>query len=102
MKKPHAPDILLQFLPELGLEAKLQGELKFSISTSDKIKDSLYNERQERCKLILVFPESSRKKKEWPYFGQLSEILAEKFCNMRIAILVQRWVKNRMLLLQTI
>jgi ADP-heptose:LPS heptosyltransferase len=65
--KRHALEILLQFLPELGLEAKLQGELKFSVSPSDRAKNILPSRKYKKCKLILLFPESRQKKKEWPY-----------------------------------
>lgn len=90
--KRHALDILLQFLPELGLEAKLQGNLKFSTSPSNMVRDIFYNDRHEKCKLILLFPESRRKKKEWPYFNSLAEALGEKLSTMRIVVLAQRWI----------
>ncbi|MDR1173279.1 MAG: glycosyltransferase family 9 protein [Puniceicoccales bacterium] len=90
--KRHALDISLQFLPELGLEAKLQGNLKFSTSPSNMVKDIFYNDRHEKCKLILLFPESRRKKKEWPYFNSLAEALGEKLSTMRIVVLAQRWI----------
>ncbi|MDR2779349.1 MAG: glycosyltransferase family 9 protein [Puniceicoccales bacterium] len=91
-RKRHALDILLQFLPELGLEAKLQGELKFSISPSDMAKDIFYDNEQKKCKLILLFPESRQKDKEWPYFRRLSEALVEKLPNIRVVVLAQRWI----------
>ncbi|MDR2629159.1 MAG: glycosyltransferase family 9 protein [Puniceicoccales bacterium] len=90
--KQHALDILLQFLPELGLEAKLQGNLKFSTSPSNMVKDIFYNDRHEKCKLILLFPESRQKKKEWPYFNSLAGVLGEKLSTMRIIVLAQRWI----------
>ncbi|MDR1457289.1 MAG: glycosyltransferase family 9 protein [Puniceicoccales bacterium] len=90
--KRHAMDVLLQFLPELGLEAKLQGELKFSTSPSNMAKDIFFNERHEKCKLILLFPESRRRKKEWPYFNPLADALGEKLPTMRIVVLSQRWL----------
>ncbi|MDR1528786.1 MAG: glycosyltransferase family 9 protein [Puniceicoccales bacterium] len=92
VEKRHAIDILLQFLPELGLEAKLQGELKFLTSPSSMAKDIFFNDRHEKCKLILLFPESRRKKKEWPYFNSLAEALGEKLPTMRIVVLAQRWI----------
>ncbi|MDR0742080.1 MAG: glycosyltransferase family 9 protein [Puniceicoccales bacterium] len=90
--KRHALDILLQFLPELGLEAKLQGNLKFSTSPSNMVKDIFYNDRHEKCKLILLFPESRQNRKEWPYFDPLADVLGEKLSTMRIIILAQRWI----------
>ncbi|MDR2603472.1 MAG: glycosyltransferase family 9 protein [Puniceicoccales bacterium] len=90
--KRHALDILLQFLPELGLEAKLQGELKFSTSPSNMAKDIFFNDRHEKCKLILLFPESRQKKKEWPYFNLLADALGEKLPAMRIVVLAQQWI----------
>ncbi|MDR2776807.1 MAG: glycosyltransferase family 9 protein [Puniceicoccales bacterium] len=90
--KKNALDILLQFLSELGLEAKLQGNLKFSTSPSTMVRDIFYNDKHERCKLILLFPESRRKKKEWPYFNLLADALGEKLSTARIIVLAQRWI----------
>ena len=59
----HAIDILLQFLPPLGLEAKPGGPLRFpSLAQADKAD-------------VLLCPESRRAEKVWPHFLELAETL---------------------------
>jgi ADP-heptose:LPS heptosyltransferase len=87
---PHAIDILLQFLPELGLEAKLETRLKFSTALSHGVKNSLHRENGKNSPMILLFPESRRREKEWPYFSIFAPMLAERFPNFLTIIISQK------------
>ncbi|MDR1401874.1 MAG: glycosyltransferase family 9 protein [Puniceicoccales bacterium] len=83
---PHAIDILLQFLPELGLEPKLRAKLKFAISPSPTVKNLPRIGEAADPPMILLFPESRRMEKRWPYFSKLAIMLAEKFPSFRTVI----------------
>ncbi|GAB4284470.1 MAG: lipopolysaccharide heptosyltransferase I [Opitutales bacterium] len=66
----HAVEILLEFLPMLNLEAQLGSTLRFQ------------DDPQWECpwgdaRPLLLFPNSRRKEKEWPYFTELVRLLFE-------------------------
>ncbi|MDR1413789.1 MAG: glycosyltransferase family 9 protein [Puniceicoccales bacterium] len=88
---PHAIDILLQFLPEFGLEAKLEAKIKFTSSQSTMVKSLLHIGEAASLPVILLFPESRQRMKEWPYFDKLTLALAEEFPNFHTVIVGQRF-----------
>jgi ADP-heptose:LPS heptosyltransferase len=70
----HAVDILLQFLPLLGLKPELTGEpLEFL-----HVERPLLPESVRRRGPILMFPDSRVPKKEWPGFYDLTEKLLKE------------------------
>lgn len=85
-KSPHALDILLQFLPKFGLEARFEQALHLNLKNKFQIpcRDLLENN-----KYILLFPESRRPEKQWPYFLELAEKLAKKFPSLKILLIGQ-------------
>lgn len=73
----HAVEILLQFLPKIGLPAELRGSVKFpGAQLSATIENAL---AQKPGAPILLFPDSRRPEKEWPKFAELTPLLLEKF-----------------------
>jgi len=64
---PHAVEILLQFLPLLGAEPKIQGSLKFN--TQDFSQTPLSHVTEGA---IVIFPDSRRKEKQWHGFEALT------------------------------
>lgn len=75
----HAVEILLQFLPKLGLPAELRGKVKFpgiklSAETEARLADAGTNAAP-----ILLFPDSRRAEKEWKGFAALTPLLLERF-----------------------
>jgi ADP-heptose:LPS heptosyltransferase len=85
-KSPHAIDILLQFLPELRLPAKLDTELQFSVTPGEEVRAIFSNFDTLRIRPIALFPESRRKSKEWPYFNQLVHALSEQLTGLPLVI----------------
>jgi heptosyltransferase-1 len=70
-KHAHALDILLQFLPLMGLKAELSGApLEFLATEHPVLPPDLAARRP-----IVMFPDSRVKKKEWPGFFELTEHL---------------------------
>jgi len=63
----HAVDILLQFLPAMGLRAELRGPLRFRPGPAP-----LPPELCGRAP-VLLFPQSRRPEKEWPRFIEFTE-----------------------------
>lgn len=72
-EKLHAIDILLQFLPLMGLKPELRGSLSFNAPTVS------YNFLEGIEDYILIFPNSRRREKEWPYFIELTDNLLKRF-----------------------
>lgn len=64
---PHAVDILSQFLPALGLPSKVKSGLSFDLPLPEVTLPELLN------KAVLIFPESRREEKNWPYFSEFIE-----------------------------
>lgn len=76
-KNSHAVEILLQFLPKIGLPAELRGSVKFP---GARLSETLENTLAPTSGApILLFPDSRRAEKEWPKFAELTPILLEKF-----------------------
>lgn len=71
-KKSHALEILLQFLPLFGVPAAVQGILKFKEAADFKgcVADV-------KAGSIILFPNSRRVEKEWPYFVKLTNELLD-------------------------
>ncbi len=81
-KNSHAVEILLQFLPKIGLPAELRGSVKFPGATlSETLEKTL---AETPGKPILLFPDSRRAEKEWPKFAELTPLLLEKFPDSQI------------------
>lgn len=85
----HAVDILLQFLRPLGFEARVCGNVGFSRATlSENVSQALFGVPAAPADApapILIFPESRRAEKEWPYFRELTALLTEKFPGVPVA-----------------
>ncbi|MGE9292607.1 MAG: glycosyltransferase family 9 protein [Puniceicoccales bacterium] len=67
-KESHALDILLQFLPLLGIEPRVDGPLAFREVESKNLPP-------EAAGAVVLFPGSRRAEKEWPGFAALTEQL---------------------------
>lgn len=77
----HAVDILLEFLPLIGLQKELRGKLTFDESKSSgaiTAAASTLGDAQGRFAPIVLFPSSRRVEKEWPGFAALAELLIQK------------------------
>jgi len=67
--KPHAIEILMELLPLFGCKKELCEELEFKDGGKPKfILEEPY---------ILMFPDSRRPEKEWPYFSELTDHILE-------------------------
>lgn len=78
-RNAHAVEILLQFLPELGLPAELRGKVEFpGAGFSDAIAERLAATGTDEAP-ILLFPDSRRAEKEWKGFAALTPLLLERF-----------------------
>ena len=77
-KDSHAVDILTAFLPLIGLESFLSQHLTFSKKIPWK---APWGDK----KALVLFPNSRRKEKEWPYFGELVDRLLKINFPMPIA-----------------
>lgn len=74
-EKPfHAVDILLQFLPVLGLKAEIVGHLQYQ--TEDL---TLVDKRLAFCHPIVIIPSSRDAKKEWQGFAELTDKILTTF-----------------------
>lgn len=71
LNKAHAVEILAEFLPAIGLDLNILGKLHFRLPmlASGDVVGALSG-------ALLVFPESRRNEKEWPYFGDFLEAVA--------------------------
>ena len=92
---PHALDILFQFLKILNLDIPNHSELEFLQHPSQAVFDILKKKNFSK-NLILLFPESRRKEKEWPYFCDLSEALMSDSSENVVVIDGQREFKSRL------
>lgn len=64
----HAQEILLNFLPLLGLEPTIAGPLRFREGAAPNLPP-------ESAGALVLFPGSRRAEKEWPGFAELTEKL---------------------------
>ena len=68
--KSHAVEVLLQFLPLLGLQAKLGKPIRLEPESLPPPHDKLAAARP-----IVLLPHSRKRKKEWPGFVKLTQLL---------------------------
>lgn len=80
-KMSHAIDILLQFLPELGLKANLAGKLSYTLSSLSHVDPRLTALSPSP---IIIIPNSRQSKKEWPYFHELTTLILDNFPNQTV------------------
>lgn len=81
-KNSHAVEILLQFLPKIGLPAELRGSVKFpGARLSDELEKTFAG---ADAAPILLFPDSRRAEKEWPKFAELTPLLLKKFPDSQV------------------
>ncbi|MDR3274307.1 MAG: glycosyltransferase family 9 protein [Puniceicoccales bacterium] len=85
---PHAVDILLQFLPKFGLEPKFEYALDFDTGKGSYHFEGLY---------ILLFPDSRRPEKRWPFFHELAQNLADAYPKLRVVIAGQSPANSKFL-----
>jgi heptosyltransferase-1 len=71
--EPHAVEILCQFLSAMGLSSTVQGALVFDLPTPQLQLPA------DLDQAILVFPESRREEKNWPYFAEFVARIARDF-----------------------
>ncbi|MFP4166417.1 MAG: glycosyltransferase family 9 protein [Opitutales bacterium] len=71
-ERPHAVEILLEFLPLLGLRRELVGAPRFELPVSEYAATGSEPP-------ILIFPESRRPEKTWPYFTEFLSRAAREF-----------------------
>ncbi len=83
----HAMDLLLQFLPKFGLFPKFESCLNFNHLSNKFL--ALQEENY-----ILLFPESRRKEKQWPYFLELVEQLANIYSQHKIVLVGQHAISR--------
>lgn len=77
--KAHAVDILSQFLPAMGLSAELKGAVTFhKLNIQSKLSP---NQLQNS---ILLFLDSRRPEKEWPYFKELTQAILDAIPDRRV------------------
>ncbi|MDR1255830.1 MAG: glycosyltransferase family 9 protein [Puniceicoccales bacterium] len=77
---PHALDTLLQFLPKFGIMPSFEYALNFGTI------ENLCNFAEQ---YVLLFPESRRVEKQWPFFRELAEELAAAYPKLKIVLLGQ-------------
>ncbi len=69
----HAVEVLLQFLPLLGLQAKLGAPIHLKPEPLAPPHDQLAAARP-----IVLLPHSRQRRKEWPGFAELTHLLLER------------------------
>lgn len=79
-KETHAIERLLQFLPEIGLEASLRSPVVIQGDSPDSIDDRLSGTAP-----IVMIPNSRGSHKEWPGFPQLTTALLEREPDVTVA-----------------
>ena len=76
--EPHAVEILCQFLPAMGMSSSVEGALVFDLPTPAlKLPANL-------DQAVLIFPESRREEKNWPYFAEFVAKVARDFPDRHI------------------
>jgi lipopolysaccharide heptosyltransferase I len=76
-RQSHAIEILLRFLPLMGLHAELKGELCFQIKPVTSI-----DARLAEKSYVLMFPGSQRSEKKWAGFEPLTQKILRTFLNL--------------------
>ena len=75
----HALERLLQFCPPFGLKPHLKGKLHFRDPHSSNLPEALL-----KTQPLVLFPNSRRPEKEWPYFAHLTERLLDTLPNYKV------------------
>ena len=84
----HALDILMEFKQLFGQEINsLLPPLKFETILSEANKKAI---NKKKTKRLMIFPESRRKEKEWPFFQKLTDELLKKLTDLQIV-----WVSTK-------
>lgn len=78
----HAVDILAEFLPALGLPRRVQPRLPLRISGEGGTGLALAGRFETQ---LLLFPESRRPEKNWPFYPELTAALCRDLPDVRIA-----------------
>ena len=80
-RRSHKLEILLHFLPSLGLKPELAGKLDFR--GAEKLKLS-FVEGRRGSRIILMFPDARHANKNWQGFKQLTRMILEKHRDCRV------------------
>jgi len=80
-EEAHAVEILFQFLSAIGCEPVIHGPLEFR----QPLIRSFNPEALEGGPLV-IFPDSRRPEKQWPYFNGLVEALLENFLKIPVIL----------------
>lgn len=78
-KMAHAVDILLEFLPIMGLKKELLGNIQYAIGSLGKI-----DNRLNGASTVLLIPHSRQKEKEWYGFRNLAKRILEENPNVTV------------------
>jgi ADP-heptose:LPS heptosyltransferase len=82
-RKSHAVDILAEFLPALRLPRRVEPRLPFCVPQVNPAHGPYITP-------ILIFPESRRPEKNWPFYPELTTLLCRDLPNNQII-----WAGNR-------
>ena len=78
----HALEILMEFKQLFGQETNsILPPLKFENILSEANRLAINNRKTKR---LMIFPESRRKEKEWPFFQELTNELLKNFTNLQL------------------
>ena len=91
-ERSHALEILLQFLPVLGLPAELAGQLRFR--AVDSLSLAFAAGRGGR-RPVLMFPDSRRAEKCWGGFKQLTELILREDKSNKVIWAGSNYVHDR-------
>lgn len=80
-KNAHALEILLQFLPKLGIPFSEPNKLTFS--KLDNVSENIPQAFSSKDTLVL-FPDSRRPEKEWPKYVELTNQLLTEYPNLKV------------------
>lgn len=103
-KEAHAVDILREFLPVMGVENQLAGALTFQEPPASRNIHQLLDRVDLSRPTFLLFPESRRPEKEWPYFKRLTQLLLSEQSGVNVIWAgsnptdpADHWPRNRFL-----
>ena len=82
-KNAHALDILLQFLPLVGARPELQGKLQFK-PQKEAFEFFTFHKIFPQARPIVLFPDSRRAEKEWPFFAELTDRILKRYTDRPI------------------
>lgn len=80
-RRSHKLEVLLEFLPVLGLKPELQGRPDFR--GAEKLKLS-FVEGRRGARIILMFPDARHQFKNWQGFKQLTRMILERHKDCRV------------------